>query len=54
MLQSWNKDREEKDVPGDPVVKTELPMQESWVRSLIREPRSHMPQGTAKQTNKKD
>ena len=22
-----------------------LPMQETWIRSLVREPRSHLPQG---------
>ena len=32
----------ELDFPVDPVVKTLLPQKESWVRSLVREMRSHM------------
>ena len=32
-----------KDFPGGPVVKNVLPLQEAWVRFLVRELRSHMP-----------
>ena len=35
------------DLSGSPVVKTLLPMQGAWVRSLVRELRSHTLQGTA-------
>ena len=53
----WNGPKYERtpqgrDFTGDPVVKTALPVQEAWVRSLVRELRSHMPYGAAK-TNKK-
>ena len=34
--------------PSSSVVETALPMQGAWVRSLVRELRSHLPQGTAK------
>ena len=30
------------DLPGGPVVKTALPMQGAWVKSLVREPRSQI------------
>ena len=33
--------------PGHPVVKTALPLQWAWLKSLIRELRSHMPHGIA-------
>ena len=34
-----------RDFPGLPVIKNLLPMQGTWVQSLVRELRSHMPQG---------
>lgn len=45
------KARNFQDFTGDPVVKTALPVQEAWVRSLVRELRSCMPYAAAK-TNK--
>ena len=30
------------DFPGDPVVQTLLPLQRTWVQSMVRELRSHM------------
>ena len=36
------------DLPGSPMVKTQLPMQGARVQSLVRELRSHKPCGTAK------
>ena len=52
----WNGPKYERtpqrrDFTGDPVVKTALPVQEAWVRSLVRELRSCMPYAAAK-TNK--
>ena len=41
------------DFPVSPAIKTLLPMQGAWVWSLVRELRSHMPQGEAKRLKKK-
>ena len=43
----------DRDFPGAPVVKTVLPMQGVWVRSLVRELRSHMPHGKKQNTKQK-
>lgn len=39
--------------PVSPAIKTVLPVQGAWVRSLLRELRSHMPQDKAKRLKKK-
>ena len=38
-----------RDFPGGPLVKTSHFHARAWVRSLVRELRSHMPHGAAKQ-----
>ena len=43
----------DRDFPGAPVVKTVLPMQGVWVRSLVRELRSHMPHGKKQNAKQK-
>ena len=43
----WKK-VEDEGFPGSPVVKTTLALQRLQVQSLVGEPRSHMPGGTAK------
>ena len=40
------------DFPGGPAVKTVLPLQGTWVQSLVGELRSHMPRSTAKKKKK--
>ena len=39
------------DFPGSLVLKTTLSVQGMWVQSLVRELRSHMPHGAAKNEN---
>ena len=41
-----------RDLPGGPVVKTVHPLQGAWVRSPVRELRSHMPQGMGQKKKK--
>ena len=42
-----------RDFPGGPVVKTQLPLQGSWVSSLVRELKSYILHSAAKKKKEK-
>ena len=54
MLRKLGQTSFSRDFPGGPVVKTALPLQGAQVRSLVRELKSHLPRGAAKETLKKN